>query len=99
MEQSAGQKQPVAVNVMPPMSIYINSFAAGLSTGDIFVILQRNGMEIGTLNMSYTVAKSLGEALNKLIVSLEERSDRKIMTSNECAAALSKDDTEMGKLQ
>ena len=97
MEQPAAQKQPVTIN-MPASAIYINSFAAGLSTGDIFIVLQRNGLEIGTLNMSFTVAKSLGEALNQLISSLEKRSDRKIMTSNECASALSKTDEEIKKL-
>ena len=94
MEQPTAQKLPVNINV-PVSSIYINSFSAGLSTGDVFVVLQRNGSEIGTLNMSYTVAKSLGDALNTLILSLEKRSERKIMTSNESAAALSKPDENM----
>jgi hypothetical protein len=98
MEQPVAQKSQVSANPPVPVpinSIYINSFAAGLSTGDVFVVLQRNGSEIGTLNMSYTVAKSLGDALNLLILSLEKRSDRKIMTSNECAVALSKPDENM----
>jgi hypothetical protein len=98
MESPTGQKAPVLITV-PPNSIYINGFSAGLSTGDIYVVLQRNGAEIGVLNMSYTVAKSLGDALNQLILSLEKRSERKIMTSNESAEALSKPDEDIRKLK
>ena len=91
----ANKHPPVA---MPPQAIYINSFAAGLSSGDVFVVMQRNGLDIGVLNMSYTVAKSLGAALNQLILSLEKRSGRNIMTSNEAVQALSKHDENITKL-
>jgi|ERR1017187_3254038 hypothetical protein len=93
--QSEQTPPPVA---MPPQAIYINSFAAGLSSGDVFVVMQRNGLDIGVLNMSYTVAKSLGAALNQLILSLEKRSGRNIMTSNEAVQALSKHDENITKL-
>jgi hypothetical protein len=100
MEQPAAQKPSVSVNIPAVVnSIYINSFAAGLSTGDVFVVMQRNGVDIGTLNMSYTVAKSLGDALNMLVSSLEKRSGRNIMTSNECAIALAKPDENMQLLK
>jgi hypothetical protein len=95
-EQKGVEKPPVP---MPPQSIYINSFAAGLSTGDIFVVLQRNGIEIGVLNMSYTVAKSLGQGLNQLVASLEKRSGRNIMTSTEANIALAKPDSELNLSQ
>ena len=104
METPAGQKPTVSINApisnvqIPLNTIYINGFAAGLTSGDVFVVLQRNGNEIGILNMSYTVAKSLGDALNQLILSLERRSERKIMTSNESADALSKKDEDIKKL-
>jgi hypothetical protein len=113
METPAGSKPPVSINFplpnaanvanihnvqIPLNSIYINGFATGLTSGDIFVVLQRNGNDIGILNMSYTVAKSLGDALGQLISSLERRSDRKIMTSNESAEALSKKDEDIKKL-
>ena len=91
-------RSPITISI-PQNSIYINGFGAGLTTGDIYVVLQRNGIEVGVLNMSFTVAKSLGDALNQLILSLEKRSNRTIMTSNQCAEALSKPDEDIRKLK
>jgi len=77
---------------IPAPSIYINGFAAGMSSGDVYVVLQRNGIDVGVLNFSYTVAKSLGGALTTLISSLEKRSGKTIMPSSEIFQALSKKD-------
>lgn len=75
-------------SVFPRGSLYLNSFKAGLSAADVFVIIQRNGEDLAVLNMSYTVAKSLGEALSRLIADLEKKSGRVIMTSNDVAQVL-----------
>jgi hypothetical protein len=96
METPTEQKAPILVPVQAD-SIYINGFAAGINTGDIYVVLQRNGANVGVLNMSYTVAKSLGAALDEIIKSLERRSGREIMTSSDCYAALTKSDEKLNK--
>jgi len=73
--------------VMMPQ-LYINGFKAGCSMSDVFVVLQHNGNDIAILNMSYTLAKTLGEALEKLIEQLEQKSGQKIMTAETIARAM-----------
>jgi hypothetical protein len=60
---------------------YVNSFTITLGTGDVLIVMKRNGRPIGSMQVSYTVAKSLAEALSGLITSLEERTGNEIMTS------------------
>lgn len=74
---------------IPATGIYANGFKAGISASDIFVVLERNGSEIAVLNLSYTVAKSLGMALKTLIEQLEQKSGHEIMTSDEVGKYIS----------
>lgn len=62
---------------------YFNGFYTGITTGDIVSILEQNGKPIATLNMSYTVAKTLSVILGNIIASIEEQSGRQIMTTQE----------------
>lgn len=70
---------------------YTNSFAVNLGTGDVTVVMKRNNKQIGTIQMSYTVAKSLVEAMNELIERMEKSTGQKIMTSKFIAAKMLED--------
>jgi len=75
---------------LPVQTIYANGFKAALSSADAFVVLQRNGVDFVVLNMSFTVAKSLGEALTQMIANLESQSGRQIMNASEVSKAIEK---------
>jgi hypothetical protein len=77
---------------MPLNAIYINSFASGVSATDIFVVLQRNGFEIGILNMPYSTGKALAEALTAQLKELETKLGQKIPTPFEIVSAINKTD-------
>lgn len=60
---------------------YVNSFTMNLGTGDVLMVMRRNHEQVGAIQMSYTVAKSLVVALGELIERLERRTGHEIMTS------------------
>jgi hypothetical protein len=68
-------------------TLYFNGFAIAVGMGDIPITLSRNGVPILTLNCSYTVAKTLGNALAQCIASLEKASNHEIMTVDQIQTA------------
>ncbi|MCS3517067.1 hypothetical protein [Bradyrhizobium elkanii] len=68
--------------------LYCNAFTCGISTGDIVVALELNGKPIGTLNMSYTVAKTLGVSLCDLLKQFEVATNRTMLTTREVDEAM-----------
>lgn len=65
------------------VTIYANGYVNSIGTGDIVVLLERNGEPAAIVNMSYTIAKSLSVSLGQIIAQIEERAGREIMTSTE----------------
>lgn len=63
--------------------LYINGFSIAGTDGDCVAVLMVNGMPQLTLNMSFTVAKSLGIAIGQIVTALETASGRPIMTTND----------------
>lgn len=63
--------------------IYTNGFITGLGSGDVFVVLERNGSPVAILNMSYTVAKTIAAALGNTIAQLEEKTGREMLTTTD----------------
>lgn len=59
--------------------VYANSFKAGYSISDVYIILERNGTPDAVLNMSYTCAKSLQQSLSRVIAELEQKTNHTIM--------------------
>ena len=51
--------------------IYFNGFATALGSGDVVIVLERNGKPVATLNASFTEAKTLVQKIGELIASLE----------------------------
>jgi hypothetical protein len=71
-------------------AIYFNGFGAGISMGDIAIPISLNGVHFATLNVSYSVAKTLGESLVSLISTLETATGNHIMTAQEIEKATAK---------
>ncbi len=69
-------------------SIYFNGFSLAVGTGDIVISLLKNGKQNLVLNTSYTVAKTLSEALTQAISELEKKTNNKIMTVHDVATCL-----------
>lgn len=62
---------------------YFNGFAAGMGSGDVAVLLERNGLPIAFLNMSFTVAKTLALALGTTVGNLEQIVGQEMLTTHD----------------
>jgi hypothetical protein len=69
-------------------SIYFNGFAVELGPGDVTILLKHNDAPVGRLSSSYTVTKSLREALENVIGHLEQQCSTKIMSIDEVSKNL-----------
>ena len=67
--------------------LYCNGFALQASGLDTLMVLERNGLPVATLNMSFSSAKTLAQKLNELIDAIEKRTGRSIMTDEEIVRA------------
>ena len=82
---------PASIPILPvEKSLYFNGFAMAVGGGDIILTLLRNGVPIQTLNASFTVAKTFGDAIVGSIQKLEEATNHTIMTVQDVTAATSK---------
>lgn len=61
---------------------YANGFVNFLGNADVGVIFQYNGKPNMAVNMSFTLAKTLVEKLNQMMVEFEDKTGTKIMTTN-----------------
>lgn len=71
---------------------YVNGFATALGSGDVIVVLEQNGEPTATVNLSYTVAKTLYLGLAQIIATLESATGRTMLTTQEMDEALVKAD-------
>ncbi len=63
----AEQPKSEQITILPrDQSLYFNGFAVAIGTGDIVCTLLRNGVPVLTLNASYTVTKTLSDALSRI---------------------------------
>jgi hypothetical protein len=67
---------------------YVNGFANALGTGDIVIALETNGKPVASVNMSYTVAKTLALGLSQIIATLETATGKTMLTTHEMEKAL-----------
>ncbi len=68
--------------------IYANSFAGGVSTADVFVILFSSNTPQAVVQLSYTVAKTMGQELMRIVGELEKQTGQTILTIPEIQAKL-----------
>ncbi len=67
---------------------YANGFQILAGQADVVMILQRNGKSVESINMSFTVAKSLAQALSEVIQQIEAATGMDIKTSKQIAKSL-----------
>lgn len=72
-------------------NLYSNSFSCALGQGDTVILFKNGNKSVGTVNLSYTTAKTLAIKLNGLISHLEKVSGNKIMTTEDIGLLLQKD--------
>lgn len=72
-----------AINNKDIPKLYANSFVTAVGQGDLLIVLQQNGVAVSTLNLSYTVAKTLALKMQEAIRELENASGNTIMTSGD----------------
>ncbi len=68
--------------------LYANSFECALGIGDVILLLKNGEKTVGAVNLSHTVAKTLGIRLQEVIGFLEKKSGRSVMTTAEVERAL-----------
>ncbi len=76
--------------------IYFNGFVNSLGSGDLMMILQRNGQPVAVLNTSYTLAKTLAEKVHDLIASLEADTGNTIMITDDINEAVQRRQASQG---
>ncbi len=74
------EEQTIDVTQISPR-LYANGFSLGTGNADLVTVLQLNGVPIAVLNMSYTLAKTLGESLLVAVKELEDKTGNEIMTT------------------
>jgi hypothetical protein len=85
------KQQGQAIPILPEdKALYFNGFAVALGLGDIVITLMRNGVPTLTLNASYTVTKTLGQAIVGTIKKLEEVTNHEIMTIEKITTSTAK---------
>jgi len=60
--------------------VYFNGFSCAVGAGDVVVVLTRHEQAVATLNVSYTVAKTLAQNLSLAVSELERLTGNQIMT-------------------
>lgn len=76
-----------ALNDPEVPKIYANGFSNGLGTGDVTIVFQLSQKPVAVVNVSFTVAKTLAQKINSMILSLENDTGNTIMTTDEIAKA------------
>lgn len=84
----------IAVNVGPNARIeaakeadipnlYLNGFQVAGTNADVILAGERNGRPVVLMNLSFTVAKTLAEALTNTIAAIEEGVGRPMLTTHQ----------------
>lgn len=78
----------VEVNASGAVEIYANGFQIVGTNGDLVLMLQRNGRTVSIVNLSYTLAKSIGEGMNVHVKEMERQSGKEFFTVEELAKTM-----------
>jgi|GEM_PF-1704831 hypothetical protein len=77
-----------AINEPAIPKLYANGFVTAVGQGDLLLVFQQNGLPLVTLNLSFTLAKTLALKLGQAINNLENQTGNTIMTSDDINSAL-----------
>lgn len=87
-------QEALASEVIP--HLYANGFSNTMSNADVALVFEHNQKPIATINMSYTLTKSLASKLSRLITILEQGTEHEMLTTDDVAekmqAHLAKED-------
>lgn len=61
-------------------SLYVNGFVSGLGATDAYIVFQTNGQTSLVMNMSLSMAKTLGQSLQSLVEQFEKQSGQTVLT-------------------
>lgn len=61
--------------------IYANGFANFQGNADMGIIFQCNGKPTSVVNLSFTLAKTLAEKINQMVLDFEETTNTEILTT------------------
>ncbi len=70
--------------------LYSNGFQIGVSNADVILVLKLNNQPMATINMSYTLVKTLHQKTGDLVSKFEKAVDRKMLTTSDVDAAMAK---------
>lgn len=79
------------LDLPPERKIYFNGFVSAVGQGDILIVLQEDTKPVAVLHASHTVAKTLSLKVGEIIKTLEDRTGRPILTTDEIVALLSQE--------
>jgi hypothetical protein len=71
----------------PASSYYFNGFEMGVTNADLILTIKLNNQPLATLNMSFTTAKTLREAMCKTLDALESATNHDIMSIDDVKKA------------
>ncbi len=63
--------------------VYANGFVNGLGTADVYVVLQINGQNLLVVNLSHSMAKTLGQSLLSQVERYEKLTGQEVPTLQE----------------
>ena len=69
-------------------NLYTNGFVTATGHGDLLLVFQQNGRSVATLNLSFTVAKTLTLKLGSAIRDLEKATGNAIMLTEDVERAI-----------
>ena len=68
--------------------IYFNGFASAVGKGDILIVLLEDNNPVALLHASHTIAKTLSLKIGELINTLETKTGRQILTTDDVTDSL-----------
>ena len=71
--------------------IYFNGFASTIGQGDTSIVLMEDNKPVALLHMSHTIAKTLSLKLAEIINTLESKTGRQVLTTDDISASFSEE--------
>lgn len=83
MSTETNDLQEIAKNAFATVpNMYANGFINGAGASDMYVVFQLNGQSTVVLNMTPTLAKTLGQSLTAMVKAYEEKTDQTVSSSS-----------------
>lgn len=90
-EQSDHERRIEAALSADVPDIYANGFVTTIGAADVLLVLERHGRPEARMNLSYSLAKTLGESLSGAVQKFEEKTGANIPTTHDVDQAFGDD--------